>query len=98
MTESINFIAQPFLFDFLNKRNPRTRLWVTDGSDDSTPEFLKIFTDVSLIHKPERTAKIAAMNRGMKYVKTPIAIFLDGNTNLGEDSIKEIVRLFKKLR
>lgn len=72
-----------------------TQLWVTDGSDDGTPELLKKHKDVSVMHSPERAGKIAAMNRGMKYVKTPIVIFSDGNTNLGKDSIKEIVRLFR---
>ena len=34
------------------------------------------------------------MNRGMAFVKTPIVIFSDANTDLGENSILEIVRLF----
>lgn len=72
-----------------------TQLWVTDGSDDSTPELLKKYTYVSVLHEPARNGKIAAMNRGMKHVTTPIVIFSDGNTNLGKDSIKEIVRLFR---
>ncbi|MFT5737392.1 MAG: cellulose synthase/poly-beta-1,6-N-acetylglucosamine synthase-like glycosyltransferase [Maribacter sp.] len=72
-----------------------TQLWITDGSDDGTPQLLKKHTNVSVLHEPERNGKIAAMNRGMKHVKTPIVIFSDGNTNLGKDSIKEIVRLFR---
>jgi len=72
-----------------------TQLWVTDGSDDGTPEALKKYGDVTIMHRPERNGKIAAMNRGMLEVKTPITIFSDGNTNLGKDSIKEIVRLFR---
>ena len=71
-----------------------TQLWVTDGSDDGTPELLKAFNDVTVLHEDARNGKIAAMNRGMKHVKTPIVIFSDGNTNLGKESIKEIVRLF----
>lgn len=72
-----------------------TQLWVTDGSDDGTPNALRKYGDVTVLHKPERLGKIAAMNRGMQEVKTPITIFSDGNTNLGKDSIKEIVRLFR---
>lgn len=72
-----------------------TQLWVTDGSNDGTPEILKEFPDVTVLHEPARNGKIAAMNRGMKYVKTPIVIFSDGNTNLGQESIQEIVRLFR---
>ena len=72
-----------------------TQLWVTDGSDDGTPDALRKYGDVTVLHQPERNGKIAAMNRGMLEVKTPITIFSDGNTNLGKDSIKEIVRLFR---
>ena len=72
-----------------------TQLWVTDGSDDGTPDLLQAYEDVTVLHEVARNGKIAAMNRGMKHVKTPIVIFSDGNTNLGQDSIKEIVRLFR---
>ena len=72
-----------------------TQLWVTDGSDDGTPELLKKYEDVTVLHDPARNGKIAAMNRGMKEVKTPIVIFSDGNTSLGKESIQEIVKLFR---
>ncbi|MFS4416467.1 glycosyltransferase family 2 protein [Maribacter sp. 2307ULW6-5] len=71
------------------------QLWVTDGSDDGTPELLRKYTGVTVLHQAARKGKIAAMNRGMQHVKTPIVIFSDGNTDLGKDSIKEIVRLFR---
>lgn len=72
-----------------------TQLWVTDGSDDGTPELLKKYKEVQVLHEPARNGKIAAMNRGMQHVKTPIVIFSDGNTSLGKDSIEEIVKLFR---
>lgn len=72
-----------------------TQIWVTDGSDDGTPDLLKKFEGVEVHHKDERAGKIAAMNRGMAFVKTPIVIFSDANTDLGKDSIREIVRLFR---
>lgn len=71
-----------------------TQIWVTDGSDDGTPELLGAYQDVQVYHSPGRAGKIAAMNRGMAFVKTPIVIFSDGNTELGPQSIREIVRLF----
>ena len=70
-------------------------IWVTDGSDDGTPEILQKYDEIEVYHKPERNGKIAAMNRGIKFVKTPIVIFSDANTNLGKDSIMEIARMFK---
>ncbi len=69
-------------------------VWVTDGSNDGTPQLLSRYPEVEVFHKDERKGKIAAMNRGMKFVKTPIVIFSDANTDLGKDSVREIVRLF----
>jgi cellulose synthase/poly-beta-1,6-N-acetylglucosamine synthase-like glycosyltransferase len=71
------------------------QVWVTDGSDDGTPELLKQYENVEVYHNDERAGKIAAMNRGMQFVRTPIVIFSDGNTELGLDSVREIVNLFK---
>jgi cellulose synthase/poly-beta-1,6-N-acetylglucosamine synthase-like glycosyltransferase len=34
------------------------------------------------------------MNRGMKFVKTPVVVFCDANTMLGKESIRRIVNLF----
>lgn len=78
---------------------PKTKLhqmWVTDGSDDNTPTLLKGYKDIEVLHKPERNGKIAAMNRAMKFVKTPIVIFSDANTILGENSIMKIAQMFSK--
>ncbi len=70
-------------------------LWVTDGSDDGTPQLLKQYEGIEVQHEDARGGKIGAMNRGIKFVKAPIVIFSDGNTTLGKESIREIVNLFK---
>jgi cellulose synthase/poly-beta-1,6-N-acetylglucosamine synthase-like glycosyltransferase len=69
-------------------------VWVTDGSDDGTPEMLKKYNNVTVHHLPERNGKISAMNRGMRFVTTPVVIFSDANTMLGKESIKRIASLF----
>lgn len=69
-------------------------VWVTDGSDDGTPEMLKKYPDLEVYHLPGRRGKMHAMNRGMKFVKAPFVIFSDTNTVLGKDSIREIVTCF----
>lgn len=69
-------------------------MWCTDGSDDQTTELLKQYTDVEVLHRPERKGKIAAMNRAMQFVKTPIVVFSDANTMLGEESIMKIAQMF----
>lgn len=72
------------------------QVWVTDGSDDGTPDILREYSDrgVEVYHENARGGKIGAMNRGMEFVKSPIVIFSDGNTMLGKESIQRIVNLF----
>ncbi len=82
----------------LDLNYPREKLhmvWVTDGSDDGTPDLLKKYEGVAVHHLPERNGKIGAMNRGMKLVKSPIVVFCDANTMLGKESIRRIVLLFR---
>lgn len=69
-------------------------VWVTDGSDDGTPELLNEFSNATVHHLDARNGKIGAMNRGINFVNTPIVVFSDANTLLGKESIRRIVRLF----
>jgi cellulose synthase/poly-beta-1,6-N-acetylglucosamine synthase-like glycosyltransferase len=69
-------------------------IWVTDGSDDGTPELLKKYENIEVFHLPERRGKMHAMNRGMQFVKKPYVIFSDTNTFLNKDAIREIVAKF----
>ena len=70
-------------------------VWITDGSDDGTPDILKKYGDVMVLHEDERNGKIGAINRGIKYVSSPIVVFCDANTMIGPQSVREVVRLFK---
>jgi poly-beta-1,6-N-acetyl-D-glucosamine synthase len=77
---------------------PKDRLSVyivTDGSTDNTPEIIKKFHAVKLFHEPQRKGKIHAVNRVMKWVRTPFVIFSDANTLLNRDAIKNIVRHYQ---
>ncbi len=69
-------------------------LWITDGSDDGTPEILGKYPDMEVHHLPERKGKIHAMNRGIQFVNAPIVIFSDSNTILCTDAVKIIVNTF----
>ena len=69
-------------------------VWVTDGSNDRTNEYLKKYEDVTVLFQPERRGKTAALNRGIQYVTTPYVVFTDANTMLNTDAITEIVRQF----
>ncbi|MDP4291889.1 MAG: glycosyltransferase family 2 protein, partial [Bacteroidota bacterium] len=69
-------------------------MWVTDGSDDGTPDLLQKYGNVIVLHEAERKGKVSAMNRGIQHVTTPIVVFTDANTMLGRQAIREIVRSF----
>ncbi len=86
-------IANHFSLDYPKEKVHH--LWVTDGSDDGTPDELRKYPDVEVHHLDERGGKIGAINRGMAFVKTPIVIFSDANTTLSKEAIRVIVRLFR---
>jgi len=69
-------------------------LWITDGSDDGTPEILKKYPQMEVHHLPERKGKIHAMNRGIHFVDAPIVIFSDSNTMLCKQAIRVMVDKF----
>jgi cellulose synthase/poly-beta-1,6-N-acetylglucosamine synthase-like glycosyltransferase len=71
-------------------------MWVTDGSDDGTPDLLrKEYPEVEVLHLSERKGKIAAMNRAVTFVQTPIVVFSDANTIIGQGSVRLIAELFQ---
>ena len=71
--------------------------FVTDGSDDRTMELIENFpapegVTIRLLHQPERAGKIAAVERIMPLVKSPVTIFTDANTEVNPAAIRNIVR------
>lgn len=69
-------------------------LWVTDGSNDRTNERLARWPQATVLHQPERQGKTAALNRGMKFVETPLVVFTDANTHLNREALRRIVHAF----
>ncbi|WP_028982258.1 glycosyltransferase family 2 protein [Sporocytophaga myxococcoides] len=67
-------------------------IFITDGSNDGTPEIASRYKGVTVLHEAKRGGKSAAENRSMKFVNTPIVIFSDANTILPANAIREIVK------
>jgi biofilm PGA synthesis N-glycosyltransferase PgaC len=70
-------------------------LFVTDGSTDGTEKILREFLHddrVRVFHDQERRGKLAAVNRVMRYVPSPIVVLTDANTMLNRDAVRNIVR------
>jgi poly-beta-1,6-N-acetyl-D-glucosamine synthase len=90
-------LQNSFQFDY--PRHKIQYFFVTDGSNDGTPDAIRAYptpSDVQLHihHQPERRGKIAAVDRVMQFVKTPILISTDANTMVNSAAIKNIVRHF----
>ena len=69
-------------------------VWVTDGSNDETNNYLAKYPDVQVIYSPERRGKTAALNHGLREVKDELVVMTDANTMLNPEAIQEIVRCF----
>jgi cellulose synthase/poly-beta-1,6-N-acetylglucosamine synthase-like glycosyltransferase len=65
---------------------------ITDGSDDKTPEIIRHYPQIELLHQPERRGKVAAMNRAVKSVRTPYMVFSDANTLLNRACLKQMLK------
>ncbi|MBP7510419.1 MAG: glycosyltransferase family 2 protein [Bacteroidia bacterium] len=67
-------------------------IFISDGSNDDTPERIKKYPQVLALHENARNGKASAMNRAMAYVKAPIVVFCDANTELNPEAIREMVK------
>ena len=67
-------------------------LFVTDGSNDNTPDIVSRYPQVTLLHQNGRSGKIAAIHRAMTQVNTDIVVFTDANTFLNADALMNICR------
>ncbi|MGB3179992.1 MAG: glycosyltransferase family 2 protein [Cyclobacteriaceae bacterium] len=70
-------------------------MFVTDGSTDSTTDRIRAHENITLLHKDGRSGKIAAVERAMEFVKTPLVIYTDANTMLNRQAAKNIVRHYQ---
>ncbi len=74
-------------------------LFVTDGSDDGTDALVQRYpypagTQWQLLHQPERRGKIAAFQRAMAHISTPVVVSTDANTLVNKEALYAIVRHF----
>jgi poly-beta-1,6-N-acetyl-D-glucosamine synthase len=77
-----------------------TFYFVTDGSDDATPDKVRAYPYPSgvrwqLLHQPERRGKIVAFQRAMSSIEAPIVVSTDANTLLNREALRRIVQHFR---
>lgn len=73
--------------------------FVTDGSSDRTADLVRHFpyppeTRWTWLHQPERRGKIAAFQRAMHQVKTPVIVSTDANTLVNREAVRLLVGHF----
>ncbi len=73
-------------------------VFVTDGSNDTTPQKIQNYARVRLYHKDERGGKMAAIKRVMPELTSDIVVFTDANTYLNKEAIKELVKHYQDPR
>ncbi len=67
-------------------------IFITDGSDDGSADYLHTFSGVKVLHEQQRRGKSAAENRSVKHSTGEIIIFSDANTILPADAVHKLVR------
>lgn len=67
-------------------------IFISDGSNDDTHDRIKKHPQIIALHEAQRNGKAAAMNRAMSFVKSPIVIFCDANTQLNKECVRELVK------
>jgi poly-beta-1,6-N-acetyl-D-glucosamine synthase len=72
-----------------------TYIFITDGSTDNTPNIVAKYSQIQLLHSPDRKGKIAAMHRAMQTVHTDIVVFTDANTFLNKQAFINIARHYQ---
>jgi cellulose synthase/poly-beta-1,6-N-acetylglucosamine synthase-like glycosyltransferase len=91
-----NFLEIDYPFDKL-------AVWiVTDGSTDATPSIVEALArehghqlEIRHFHQTARKGKMAALDRLMPLVESPLTVFTDANTLLNPAAIKLMVRHFE---
>lgn len=78
----------------LNLNYPRDLmdvLVITDGSDDGSPDIVRAFPQVRLIHSAERLGKAAAINKAMLTIESPIVLLTDANSVVNPEAVRSLV-------
>lgn len=70
-------------------------IFITDGSSDKTPEIIKQYKEVLLLHENIRAGKMAAIKRAIPFLTGEITVFTDANTFLNKEAITELVKHYQ---
>ena len=92
-----DWLEQKIKNSFLLKY-PKEKLFIVfviDGSTDNSKIIIDQYPNISALYQPERKGKMAAINRCMQSVTTPIVVFSDANTLLNDDCLLHLVKHYQ---
>ncbi|MBB2148393.1 glycosyltransferase family 2 protein [Pedobacter gandavensis] len=70
-------------------------IFTTDGSSDSTPDQVRKYSEITLLHIDAREGKMAAIKRAIPFITGEVTVFTDANTFLNKDAIVELVKHYQ---
>jgi poly-beta-1,6-N-acetyl-D-glucosamine synthase len=70
-------------------------IFITDGSSDNTPDIIKKYPQLTLLHQNKRAGKMAAIQRAISHVSGSVTVFTDANTFLNEDALIQLVKHYE---
>ncbi|WP_316820154.1 glycosyltransferase family 2 protein [Pedobacter gandavensis] len=70
-------------------------IFTTDGSSDDTPDKVRQFSEITLLHIDSRAGKMAAIKRAIPFINGEITVFTDANTFLNKDALLELVKHYQ---
>ena len=79
----------------LDYPSEKLQFWfVTDGSDDGTPQRVTNYPSIILEHQSPRAGKLAAVHRVVPLIDAEIIVFSDANTLLNPQAIRKLVQAY----
>lgn len=67
---------------------------VSDGSTDSTNEYLDQQSDIKFVKYPHAEGKPTALNTGVSHASGEIIVFMDARQTVSSNCVKELVKYF----
>ena len=73
-------------------------IFITDGSTDRTPDIVRKYSRIKLLHEDKRLGKMSAIKRAMPFVSGDVTVFTDANTFLNEDALMHLIKHYQNPR
>jgi cellulose synthase/poly-beta-1,6-N-acetylglucosamine synthase-like glycosyltransferase len=73
-------------------------IFITDGSSDRTPDIVRKYSRIKLLHEDTRLGKMSAIKRAMPFVSGDVTVYTDANTFLNKDALMHLIKHYQNPR